>query len=451
MNDPNGLIQWQGVYHMFYQYNPNGAFWGTMHWGHAASKDLVHWTHLPIALAPTPGGPDADGCFSGCTVNNAGTPTLIYTGVHGALQLPCIATSDDDLLTWHKHPGNPVIPAPPQHLDMVGFRDHSAWREGGVWYQIIGSGIRGMGGTALLYRSPNLIDWEYVQPIYTGDAARTGPLWTGTMWECPDLFALDGKHVLIVSVWDNQRTHYPVYFTGSFANHTLEPETEHLVDLGDSFYAPQTLLDDRGRRIMLGWLREANSADAQLASGWSGVMSLPRILSIRPDGLLGMEPAPELEMLRGEHRHWADIDLSASAAHVLDDARGDTLEIFAELDLGDATEVGLKVRCSPDRMEETRIVYDRAGQRLLIDRERSSLSGDVCHDATAGLFELARGEPLRLRIFLDRSVVEVFANERVCHTARIYPSRADSLGVDLFAHGGGGRINRLDIWKMLPI
>src|SRR5512143_2626508 len=117
MNDPNGLIQWKGQYHLFYQYNPNGPFHGTIHWGHAVSGDLVHWAHLPVALAPTPDGPDKDGCWSGCAVDNGGVPTLIYTGVHPQTQ--CLAWSDDDLLTWKKHAGNPVLPAPPPQLALA--------------------------------------------------------------------------------------------------------------------------------------------------------------------------------------------------------------------------------------------------------------------------------------------------------------------------------------------
>src|SRR3954469_13247271 len=114
LNDPNGVIQWKGLYHLFYQYNPNGPFWGTIHWGHAVGEDLVNWQHLPIALEPSPDGPDRDGCFSGCAVNNNGVATLIYTGLNGQDELPCVATSTGELLiTWEKYAGNPVIPSPP--------------------------------------------------------------------------------------------------------------------------------------------------------------------------------------------------------------------------------------------------------------------------------------------------------------------------------------------------
>jgi beta-fructofuranosidase len=138
MNDPNGLIQWRGQYHLFFQYNPFAPVWGSIHWGHAASDDLVHWRDLPIALAPTPNSVDGFGVFSGCAFDANGVPTVLYTGVRQPadgprIELPCVATSTDaDLVTWHKHPANPVIAAPPHDLDLLGFRDHSVWREGGA-------------------------------------------------------------------------------------------------------------------------------------------------------------------------------------------------------------------------------------------------------------------------------------------------------------------------------
>lgn len=449
MNDPNGLIQWKGQCHLFYQYNPNGPFWGTMHWGHAVSTDLVHWTDLPVALAPAPGSVDEDGCFSGCAVDNNGVPTFIYTGVQGNKQLPCLATSADDLLTWEKCLGNPVIAAPPQGLDLVGFRDHCIWQEGGTWYQVVGSGINGVGGAVLLYRSQDLIHWEYLHPLCVGDTHRTEPVWTGSMWECPDFFPLGDKHVLIVSVWDNHRTHYSVSLVGTYAGHKFTLEHERKLDLGDNyFYAPQTLLDTQGRRVMWGWIQEGRSIQAQLEAGWSGVMSLPRILSLRPDRMLRVDPAPELASLRRQHYRWADLELTSASRGILEGVQGDALEIVAEWELSDATEFGLKVRCSPEQSEQTLIVYDCIGKRLFVDRARSSLSSSVERDVRGGLVELAAGETLKLRIFLDRSVLEIFANGRACLTSRVYPTRPDSLGIDLFTDGGSVKLRSIDIWEM---
>ena len=154
MNDPNGLIHWQGTYHLFYQYNPNGPFWGTIQWGHAISPDLVHWTHLPVALAPTPGSYDADGCFSGCAVDHDGVPTIIYTGVRDGQQSTCVAVGDADLRTWRKYPGNPVIAAPPAGLNVLGFRDHSVWREGDASAAVAGGTVETGGARDFTVKIP---------------------------------------------------------------------------------------------------------------------------------------------------------------------------------------------------------------------------------------------------------------------------------------------------------
>lgn len=448
MNDPNGLIQWDGRYHLFYQHNPYGPLWGTMYWGHAVSDDLVHWTDLPIALAPTPGGPDEDGCWSGCAVNDGGTPTIIYTGVYP--QRPCLATSQDDLLTWQKHQDNPIIDAPPKGLEVVGFRDHGVWKEGATWYQVIGSGISKVGGAALLYRSPNLIDWEYVHPLLLGQEQRRGPVWAGTMWECPDFFPLDEKHILVISARDEDEDHglYSLAFIGTYTDHTFVPEALVKLDWGDTlFYAPQTLVDERGRRIMFGWIQEGRSTEATEAAGWAGVLSLPRVLSLSSDGLLGVEPASEVRALRTGHTHVEDTVLPSSSGS-LRVADGDCLEIIARFKPRDADSFGLNVRCSPDGAEETSIVYDRAAGRLAIDRKRSSEGPGVDRDPRGGPLHLAVNEVLDLHIFLDRSIIEVYVNGKMCITSRVYPTRPDSLGVIPFARGGDAELRSLDIWRM---
>ncbi|HEU5104147.1 MAG TPA: glycoside hydrolase family 32 protein [Roseiflexaceae bacterium] len=449
LNDPNGLIHWNGAYHMFYQYNPDGPFHGNIQWGHAVSADLVYWQHLPIALAPELGTADQDGCWSGCAVDNDGIPTLIYTGFKAGEQRPCLATSADDLRTWHKYAGNPIIPAPPPDLDLVGFRDHSVWKQGDTWYQLIGAGIRGVGGTALLYRSSDLLRWEYLHPILVGDLTQTGPLWTGTMWECPDLFALSGKHVLVISVWDEHALNYPIAFVGDYAGLAFAPEQVGKLDFGASFYAPQTMRDAEGRRIMFGWLREERDEQAQREAGWSGVMSLPRVLALREDGVLTMRPATELERLRGRHLYAGELDL-AEAASRPSGVRGDALEIVAEVDLGQADEISVVLRRSPDGAEQTCVRYRRADSCLILDTTRASLSPAAHGAVHSGPLELTSGEPLRLRIFLDGSVVEVFANDRVCISGRIYPTRTDSLGIDLVAEGAA-RLRALDIWELRSI
>jgi beta-fructofuranosidase len=442
MNDPNGLSQWDGQYHLFYQHNPLAARAGVIHWGHAVSADLAHWADLPIALSPTPGGPDADGCWSGCIVNNGGVPTMLYTGVRNGEQRPCLATSDDGLLTWRKHPGNPVIAAPPTGVDAVDFRDHCVWQVGESWYQLIGGKIDGVGGVALLYRSRDLIEWEYLHPLCVGDQAETGAI-----WECPDFFPLGDKHVLLISPIPLRKT---LYMVGTYADHRFTPERVGLVDAGGHFYAPQSMRDTQGRRLIWGWLWEGRDESAQLVAGWAGVMSLPRVLALLPDGMVGFAPAPELESLRERHRGWRDLQLTPAAANVLAEVQSDTLEISAEFALNDATAFGLDVRCSADRAERTRIVYDRMRQHLEIDRRQSSANPADQRDSYGGTLTLEDGEPLILRVFVDRSVVEVFANGRLCLTSRVYPSET-SLGVALFAHGGSVDVPAIDVWNIRSI
>jgi len=449
LNDPNGLIHWQGQYHLFYQYNPNGPFHGTIHWGHAVSADLVHWEHLPIALAPEPGTADADGCWSGCAVDDAGVPTLIYSGNRNGAQRACLATSADGLLTWQKHPDNPVIPDPPPDLHLVAFRDHCVWRADGVWYQLIGAGIAGQGGTALLYRSTDLRDWEYLHPLLIGDQQRLTPIWAGSMWECPDFFALQGRHVLITSIWDKEQLHYSAAFVGSYRDQRLLPDIEHKLDYGDRyFYAPQSFTDSQGRRIMFGWLQEGRSSEAQRASGWSGVMSLPRVLSLGRNGQVVMQPVPELAALRAAHTRSAAVEVPAGQVIMLPDIAGDTLELLVALAPARAGRCGIVVRRSPDGAEQTQIRYDATLQQLVVDRTRSSLDSTTDRSLHVAPLTLDPDEPLRLQIFLDRSVLEVFANQRVSITSRIYPTRADSLGVALLAEQDDAQLLGLDAWQL---
>jgi beta-fructofuranosidase len=432
MNDPNGPIYWQGKYHMFYQYNPNGAFWGDMHWAHAVSEDMVHWKHLPMAMAPTAGGPDKDGVFSGCAVVDNGGVTAIYTGVNPETQ--CIASSGGDLTAWKKFAGNPVIAAPPAGMEVTGFRDPCVWKEGDTWLMAVGSGFRGKGGAVLLYESNDLRHWNYLHPLVSGrmkpGVSAKDPVDSGEMWECPDFFPLGGKHLLVIST-----ERVVKYLLGSYADRRFRTETTGGVDFG-SYYAARTMTNTGERRILWGWVTEARSAEAQRAAGWSGVMSLPRELK-----LLGvqvqMRPAPEVETLRGKR-------LGADAA-------GDCLEIQAEIDPGQAARAGLKLRAAPDGSEQTLVYYDREQRLVCVDRSQSSTDASADRGMQSGPFLLGRGETLRLRIFLDGSVIEIFANERFCLTARVYPVGRRSLGVGLYASGGAAKMVSFEAWEMRPI
>jgi beta-fructofuranosidase len=441
MNDPNGFIQWGEEYHLFYQHNPNGPFWGTIHWGHAVSKDLVHWRDLPIALLPTSGAPDDTGCFSGCTVDDHGVPTLLYTGVFGDQQTQCLATSRDGLVTWRPDAGNPVLAGAPPGMRPEDFRDPFVWREGDVWYMVLGTGVQSGGGAALLYRSQDLRRWEYLHPLLEGKLEETGEV-----WECPNFFPLGDKHVLIVSVWPRA---YVYYFIGSYQNHRFVPEYEGKLDHNGSFYAPLSTLDQHGRRLLVGWLDEWRSAEAQREAGWAGTLSLPQELLLHPSGQLGVRPIPELEVLRSQHVEHQKIRVSKGEVKLVEGVRGEVLELNVQFGSQGAQRYGVVVRRSPDGQEETQILYDVAGGQLVIDRSRHSSAEEVNREPHVAALKLAADEPLELRIFIDHSVLEVFANGRAFIASRIYPIRPDSQQVALIANGEL-EVPRLDAWTLQP-
>lgn len=453
LNDPNGLVQRDGWYHLFYQYNPFAPVHHRIHWGHARSSDLAHWEHLPIALEPS-AGPDVDGCWSGVFVDDGGVPTLVYSGRHGDTELPCVATGSDDLITWTKEPANPVISTPPPGLDVVAYRDHCVWREEGAdgrpgrWRHIVGSGIRGVGGTALLYESDDLRAWRYVGPLLMGDAtdrARTAPDWTGTMWECVDLFAVEGADVLVFSAWDEGVTHHPLYWTGAYAGDRFEPRALHRLDLGGRFfYAPQSMRDESGRRLMFGWMQEGRTDAAAIAAGWSGVMSLPRVVTARADGSLHQAPAPEVDALRTVLLYDGPADEALAAG-----VAGDQLDLELAAAIPDGGSVALAVRQTADGVERTVYRLRRSGDEveLSLDRGRSSLDDTVDTKPLSGAVPLD-GDIVRLRVVVDHSALEAFANG-VPLAARAYPTRPDALGVSVQVDGGAAATLRA--WRMASV
>ncbi|MFF8188721.1 glycoside hydrolase family 32 protein [Microbacterium sp. NPDC016588] len=454
LNDPNGLSQRAGEYHLFYQFNPDAPVHHRIRWGHAVSRDLVRWRDLPIALEPSE-GPDVDGCWSGVTVFDGDVPTIVYSGRHGDRELPCVATGTADLLTWTKDADNPVIAAPPVGIDITAFRDHCVWREGDVWRQLIGSGIRGEGGTTFLYESADLREWTYLGPLLVGDGAtgdRTASDWTGTMWECIDLFRLgadDSAHrdILVFSAWDEGVTHHPLYWSGRYEGERFTPAALHRLDLGGRyFYAPQTLRDESGRRVMFGWLQEGRSDDEAVEAGWSGVMSLPRVVAARRDGSLHQRPAPEVDALRADEVAACTVPLGADEVEIV---RGEELDLETRLTVPDGGAVTIVVRATPDDAERTVFRLERRGDRaeLSLDRSRSSLSAAVDASPRTGGVPVDADGGLDVRVLVDHSAVELFAGG-VPLTTRVYPTRADALGVRL---SGDGVMAQVRAWTMRPV
>jgi beta-fructofuranosidase len=454
MNDPNGPIFFHGRYHMFHQYNPQGAVWGNMNWAHATSPDMIHWQPEPIAISPTPNGYDRDGVFSGSAVLDNGKPTVIYTGVlpttasdaeatlrdgvHVWREVQCLAAAqDDDLRTWKKLP-EPVIAAPPAGPEVTGFRDPYVWREGNSWMLVLGSGFRGKGGAILLYTSPDLRHWTYLHPLVEGPGNGTksvNPVDTGEMWECPDFFPLGGKnkdkHVLLISTMGKVR-----WKVGTYANQRFTPEKEGVVDWG-SYYAAKTMLDKDGNRVLWGWISETRPDSDLIAAGWAGAMSLPRVLSLNAQNELQTEPAPVVHKLRAAHTGINPEQSPAARQKILDTLR--IHDLAAELDLElrlEADELAIHLQSETGENFATISCTNKSGSREL-----------RVNDVAAPLAE-ATGSPVHLHMFLDGSVLEVFANETTVLTARIYQAPSAPLRLKL---GGNAELASLDAWQMNPI
>ena len=441
MNDPNGVIQWRGRYHLFFQYNPDGAYHANMHWGHAVSDDLMRWEELPIAIAPTPGSPDRGGVFSGCMVDDGGIPTAIYTGVNDdySRQVQCLAFGNEDLTRWTKHSGNPMLSDIPAHcFQSRDFRDPFVWRADDGWYMTLSGHINGVGGAALLYRSDDLRDWQYLHPLFVGDSARHGH-----NFECVNFFPLGEKWVLIVSSMYDGAAAATLALVGRYENHRFFPESETLYDAGYS-YAPLTHVDEQGRRLIWAWLREGRSRETQKSAGWSGVQAIPRVLSLDSRHRLVSHPAPEIAALRRPGFHAQAGDLAEDVLPL----RGLALDIEAEFDVSLAETCGIELARSPDGRERAAVTYDARAEALRVTRHYASAEGEIDSEAQGLAHRLDAGENLRLRILLDGSVIEVIANGRTRVTSRFYPASADSQGLRLL--GAEGLLG-LDVWEMASI
>ena len=432
MNDPNGLIYHRGFYHLFYQLNPYDDEWGRIHWGHARSRDMVRWQHLPIALWPSRALGE-EHVFSGCAViNPREQPMLFYTSIAQGKPPEThaeqwAALGDQDLVRWEKHPGNPILTeALHGGKKVFDWRDPFIFQHQRTTYMILGGNLnKRQGGQAVvnLYRAENglLTRWTHLGVLFTHPSPQVVNI------ECPNLFRFGRRWVLVVSPHGR-----PEYFIGSFNPRPggFVPEESGVLDFGDSFYAPNSLGDPRGRRVMWGWIK-----GFEAGQGWNGCLTLPRVLSLDPEFGLQQEPAPELKKLREDHFRLSDFTLSGGVREITG-LHGDCLEIYAEIELLRATAVHLQVRRSSDGARFIPITFD--GAILSVAGIQAPL-------------RLAPGEyTLKLRLFLDKSVLEVFANNRACVT-QVIESKADDLGVALEATGGAARIRSFHMWKMRPI
>ena len=447
MNDPNGFSYYQGEYHLFYQYNPYDTHWDSMHWGHVVSKDLLHWEYLPAALAPDEDY-DKIGCFSGSAIElDDGRQLLMYTAVdHETLEdgskrdIQTQAVAVGDGRDYVKYEKNPVLTEKdlPEGASKVDFRDPKIWKgKDGNFYCVIGSRPADGSGQILLYRSANGFDWEFVS-ILAENKKRFGK-----MWECPDFFELDGKHVLLTSPQDMLPEGLE-YHSGNGTlciigemdkdTYTLKEQFNQSVDYGIDFYAMQTVETPDGRRIMIGWMQNWDTcANNRIPKGkWFGQMSLPRELSIK-DGRLIQKPVREIENLRTNKTEYKSVAFEDVIR--LDGVDGRCVDMEITLRPADAQNIYKKfaVRFAQNDTYHTAVSFRPYESVLKIDRKFSGSRRAIIHQRRS-LVNSENGE-IKLRLILDRFSAEIFVNDgEHVMTATIYTD-LEADGISFFADG----------------
>ncbi|MCX8074364.1 MAG: glycoside hydrolase family 32 protein [Clostridia bacterium] len=450
INDPNGFIYFNGSYHLFYQHYPYEAIWGPMHWGHAVSRDLIRWEYMPIALAPDKEY-DADGCFSGSAIEKDGMLYVAYTGhVYRSdkkddyLQTQCIAYSSDGI-NFTKHKNNPIITTQqiPNEASKKDFRDPKILKKGNNYYMVIGSNDGDGNGQILIYKSNDLINWEYINILAKSDGSM------GTGWECPDLFSIENKDILIVSPQymksqgnNYKNLHSTIYMIGNLdeIKGKFDFKDYYPIDYGFDFYAPQTTLDNKGRRIIVAWMDmwESDMPTQNLGHNWSGAMTLPREVILK-DNKLYFKPVEEIKKYRNNKFSIENIELQEE---ITIDAQGDSYELEIVIEVQQSESFGIKLRAS--EKEETILEYNTKDKLFKFNRDKSGIGPKGERVTEVELID----NKLKLQIFVDKSSVEVFINdgEKVM-TGRIYPADESRL-IKLYSKGMC-RIVKLNKWDII--
>ncbi len=468
---------------MFFQYTPpkgdtvffpRGA--GGQNWGHAVSEDLVHWQDMPVAFYPEADKGDGDACYSGQTLVDGDKVVAFY---HGRKSGNCIAVARDKwLMHWEKNPANPVIPMsdrgkPPPYRVF----DPCIWKLGGTYYALSGGGRLPAEGmpwirtdAMFLFKSDDLTNWEYLHPFYQG-GYFTEPNEDGAV---PNFLPLDEKtNRWLLMFFSHKRGSQ--YYVGSYdqdaqkffpmfhdrISHTPQnkgPEIVAKLDAG-SVIAPSLLRDGKNRVISIHNVRDGIVPQERSRRKWSQLMTLPRVYEWTEDrnppvpgkATMRIFVPEEVELLRTSSVSHKNIALPANE-NIPVDARGTSLEISAEIDLKDSKQVGVKVFASPDGQEETVVRYFPATHQLVIDTSNSTTWPQANQRTPEmAILRLKEGEPLRLRIFIDQSIVEVFANDLVCLTTRVYPGRDDAQGISFFSRGADTELKSAAVYQMKNI
>jgi beta-fructofuranosidase len=434
INDPNGLSFYKAPSatpecHIFYQYHPFSTKWGPMHWGHSTTKDFIVWKQEPVALAPdTPA--DCAGCFSGTAVDVDGKQVIAYTGVSKknssakeniAVQNQCIAIGDGKV--YKKLSCNPVITAKdiPFEYEQEHFRDPKIWYKNGTYYLAAVLKTKDGSGALVLFSSVNLEKWTYISTL---DASKNK---LGKMWECPDLFMLEGKRVIFISLQgiEADKEHHfhngnnSSYLTGTIdeSTHTFKrdvrPETGKdaaLLDYGIDFYAPETTLAPDGRQIMIGWMHNWDALSTPENYLWTGQMTIPRELFFKGSWLY-QRPVKEIESYRTNHVAGKDIVLGSSK-QTFPGVSGRHADMTMHIKMTDANTNSAKlcIRFAEDDVHEVSLTFDATENTLTFDRTLCGYARDVVCTRTMYIAPDKQNE-ITVRCLLDTCSLEVFVDD----------------------------------------
>lgn len=426
MNDPNGFSAYKGEYHLFFQYHPYSIKWGPMHWGHYKTKDFIKWDRVPVAIAPDSDF-DKEGCFSGSAIElSDGRQMLMYTGVYSEtlqdgtkknVQSQCIAFGDG--VNYEKSKLNPVLSEKdlPEWGSKWDFRDPKIWKNGDSLYAVIGTRTNDGSGAVLLYKAEEKSPEKWT---YAGTVDRSNNQY-GKMWECPDLFRLDNQWVLITSPQnmvakglEYHNGHDVICITGDFDYETGKFTREKVmpVDQGIDFYAPQTLLTEDGRRVMIAWMQAWDSSKfVPKEQKWFGMFTVPRELSIK-NGRLMQNPVKEIENYRCGRVYYKDVEIDEQKGKLsLPDVSGRTADLTVTLHSTQGKDKGKFVMYFAKNEDfYSTITYSASEGLLTLDRTYSGFPHYIVHSRTIEVNKDSR-DSLKLRVLLDRNSVELFVND----------------------------------------
>lgn len=450
-NETHGLIYYKGRYHIFNQKDGNNQLLRNINWGHFSSSDLLQWTEHKPVLAPGPGY-DRLGIWSGhCVLDPDGKPAIMYTGASSdtSFGMHLAYPEKDDLLRWTKYSGNPVVNGTPKQYARFDFRDPYIWKDDSTYYMAVGFGIdenNTRRGALLLYKSNDLKEWKFLHTLFEGNPAIDD---SGVFWEMPVFWKENNKYILLVNkVPYKAEPANALYWIGDFVNEKFVPDNNvpQKLEVINQLLSPSVTRDARGLTTAIAIIPDLVTAEAHYQQGWAHLYSIARVWTLKNNKLC-QQPHPSLTTLRRERTSFSNVQVLPGKLILLSKNK-QQLEIELELDPKDCKRFGFIIGKHPQNKEYTKIYFDFDQQEFAVDKSKSSLDKNIPNEGRRGTYSLSRNQKVKIRLFIDGSVVECFINDEDAFTTRIFPLYGESNQVLFFSDGGEAVIKNASVWKM---